>query len=197
MSFIHEARRASVDILFSLLAWIIFSPIAFLVPCKSRSVVVLGRQGGQFLDNVKYFFRFGAESDKYSKDVVFLTIDHQICSDIIRLGGKAKVYPSIKGAWALLRAKVVVYDSVDWMQNGYIQLALSSRKVQLWHGAPLKEIELPLHQRRLDRLSPVKQVLLRTYKLITARYVGSDLLVLRIILLSGRFLKPLSRRIFW
>lgn len=177
MSFIQEVRIALLDVVLSLLAWIFFTPFALVVPKKPRSVVVMGRQDGQFLDNAKYFFKYGAESDDYAADVVFLTADHRLCNEINNLGGRAKIYPSVYGVWALLRARVVVYDSVDWVQGGRYQLSFLARKVQLWHGAPLKQIELPLHQKRLNRLTLFKRRVLAIYKLIAARYTWNDLLI--------------------
>ena len=71
----------------------------------------------------------------------------------------------------------MVYDSVEWIRNGRLQLSFLARKVQLWHGAPLKQIELPLYQGRLSRMRPVNRVITELYNWVTARYVGSDLLI--------------------
>ena len=177
MNFIQEAKAVLLDIILSLLAWVFFAPLALIIPKKSCGVVVLGRQNGQFLDNAKYFFRYGAESGEHAADLVFLTADRSLCNEINGFKGKAAIYPSVCGAWILLRARVVVYDSVDWVQSGRYQLSFFSRKVQLWHGAPLKQIELPLHQKRLERLALLKRWALAGYKLVTARYAQSDLLI--------------------
>ena len=177
MRHFHSAIKIAGDSFLSLLLWLFIAPVAMLVPKKSRSVVVMGRQRGMFVDNAKYFFRFGAESDKYAANVVFLTTDRELCTGIIELGSKAVIYPSFKGAVTLIRAQVVVYDSVEWIRNGRLQLSIRARKVQLWHGAPLKQIELPLYQRQLGRMKPVTRSITVFYNWITARYIGCDLLI--------------------
>lgn len=171
------ARKIATEILLALLAWLFIAPLALLVPRKSRSVVVLGRQYGQFLDNAKYFYRYGAESDNYMDNVIFLSADVDLCANLARLGGRAETYPSVKGAWALLRAQVVVYDSVEWIRRGRLQFAFCARKVQLWHGAPLKQIELPLHRQQLAGMKPLTRRLYAFQMWVTARYLGSDLLI--------------------
>lgn len=61
-------------------------------------------------------------------------------------------------------------DSAEWISGGKFQLTAGSKLIQLWHGAPLKEIELPLHQRRLQGLSFLPRLVLQVQKKIIGRY---------------------------
>ena len=61
-------------------------------------------------------------------------------------------------------------DSAEWISGGKFQLASGSKTIQLWHGAPLKEIELPLHGKRLQKLSLLPRFILQIQKKMIGRY---------------------------
>ncbi len=79
-------------------------------------------------------------------------------------------YPGLRAIFWLISAEFVIMDSAEWISGGKYQLAASGKLVQIWHGAPLKEIELPLHQRRLARLDFLSRLFLQFQKKITGRY---------------------------
>jgi CDP-glycerol glycerophosphotransferase (TagB/SpsB family) len=72
---------------------------------------------------------------------------------------------------------VIVSDSAQWIRKGRFQATRGARHVQLWHGVPLKQIELPLYRKRLARLGVVPRFLLGLEKKMTGRYATTDLLV--------------------
>lgn len=52
------------------------------------------------------------------------------------------VASALSTAWFLVRCECVVVDSVDWVNRARRYLLLRARKVQIWHGIPLKLVEL-------------------------------------------------------
>lgn len=151
-------------------------PLTLLVPRDPRFVLVIGREHGKYLDNAKHFFCSLHERSAEWR-CAFLTESPAVCSLLLRNGGEALLYPGWRACAALLRAGVLVVDSMDYAEHGRIGLIRGARVIQLWHGAPLKEIELGLHLRRLERLSPVKRLAVETYKTILGRYRRTNLLV--------------------
>lgn len=152
-------------------------PLTWVVPRDRRLWVVIGREHGKFLDNAKHFFCW-MHAERPAGDVaVFLTEHAQVVQALRSCGAAVLRYPGPRALWTLLRAGTIVIDSADPTQHGRVAFFRGARILQLWHGAPLKEIELALHNRRLARLSSVGRLLLNMQKAITGRYWRSDGLV--------------------
>lgn len=174
----RDSRRALADLLATLLSRLLFTPLTWLLPRDPRRVVVIGREGGKFLDNAKYFYCWLEHNRPDGCRPAFLS-EHAATREQLRAAGATEVlaWPGLRGGWALLRAGTLVFDTADALDHGRLGLMTGACWVQIWHGAPLKEIELPLHQRRLASLSPLPRLALRLYKALTARFPRFDLLV--------------------
>lgn len=160
------------------LAWLIAVPLAFLVRKRPALVVVIGREDGRFSDNAKYFClqAWAGEPGRRYK-IVFLTESRTTWNELNGRGAPVLLYPSLRGIWSLLRAAVIVADSVDWVRKARFQLAFRAKRVQLWHGVPLKKIELDHLKSRLRKRGFLFRALYSLYVSAMARYPLYDLLV--------------------
>lgn len=167
-----------VEIAGTVLAWLIAIPLAFLVPKDHRLIVVIGREDGRFSDNAKYFcLQAWAGGPGRHYRVVFLTGNRATWSELNDRGAPVLRFPSLRAIGCLLRAAAVVADSVEWVRKGRFQLAFRAKRIQLWHGVPLKKIELDHLAARLDRRGILFRLLYRLYLSFNARYPRYDLLV--------------------
>lgn len=157
---------------------LLFTPLAWVVPRDPSRHVVIGREGGKFLDNAKYFYSWLTQNLPSGHRVQFLTRHDSVQRGLEAIHpGSVLRFPSWAAGWALLRAGTVVVDSAEYGEDGRLGLLHGARLVQIWHGAPLKEIELPLHQRRRAQLPPLQRGLLDLLKAITGRFRRTHTLV--------------------
>jgi CDP-glycerol glycerophosphotransferase len=136
--------------------------------------IVVGRSFSVFSDNAKYFFAAHTQSKSPGERVVYLTVCESLREEIEEAGGDAIVHPSVESWGYLLRCGNVVTDSAEWIEKGVYQFSYGARRVQLWHGAPLKHIELDVHERRTQRMGFVPRILLNLQKWATSRYLLYD-----------------------
>ncbi|WP_083369931.1 MULTISPECIES: CDP-glycerol glycerophosphotransferase family protein [unclassified Pseudomonas] len=172
----RKAIFAAGAVLLALLSRVFAYPLTLVVPRDAFSVLVLGREHGKFLDNAKHCFCY-LQDNAAGWRCAFLTESNATASMLQRQGIDVLRYPSWPAFIRLLRTGILVVDSMDYGEHGRIGLIRGARVIQLWHGAPLKEIELDLHHRRLARLSPLKRWLVIVYKSVLGRYRRTDLLV--------------------
>ena len=126
-----------------------------------------------FVDNSKYLFHY---VHKYHKDItpIWVTNDNELLSELRGKGYQAVKKKSIKGIVTVCRAKYVVYSSYV-AEIGFWQTA-GAKKVNLWHGLPLKKIEFDVDSGVLadkyDKNFNLKQLLLKVF--YPAAYVRPD-----------------------
>lgn len=175
---VREPLRAVMQTLTAFAAWLTLFPLSLLVRRNPRHLVVIGRDTGDFLDNAKYFF-VHAHHQSQATDirVDFLTENRQLRASLRRLGANCVLYPSMAGLWRLMRAGTIVMDSAEWIRKGRFQASIGAVRVQLWHGIPLKQIEIPLYRKRLAKLWPPARLLLELHKQLTGRHAETDVLV--------------------
>jgi CDP-glycerol glycerophosphotransferase len=172
-----SALRDLSELALALLSRILVTPLTWIIPRDPRQYVVLGRVDGRFMDNGKYFAAWVAKNAP-DVDITFVTM----ASEVVReLGGlsrlKVKRYPFPSAMWRMLRAGTLVYDAAATAGEGRIGFYTRARRVQLWHGTPLKEIELAQHRRR-DALRPRPVVwLLGVHRAIVGRFVHHHLVI--------------------
>jgi len=154
----------------AIFATFFFRPLSYFVPKKKGRVVVIGREGGIFSDNAKHFFLFLYENSASIFSAIFLSSNRKTISQLRYYSLPCLLYPSLRAFYWLLSAEFVIMDSAEWVSGGKFQLTVRSKTIQLWHGAPLKEIELPLHQHRLQRLFFIFRFILQAQKKIVGRY---------------------------
>ena len=81
------------------------------------------------------------------------------------------------GWWQLLRCETAVVDSMDWSQSGRFTALRGARVVQLWHGVPLKRIELLVAEQIAAGLPPFRRLAFRVYRAFIGRHRRVDFLV--------------------
>ena len=154
-------------------AWILVWPLTLVVPRKTRLVAVLGRDG--FSDNSKHFYALAAGSEGLTP--VFLSGQAQARREIEAAGGTAMAHPSLRSLVCLLRCSCLVSDVSDWFSHGAYALTSGAKRVQIWHGAPLKLIELADYRERVSGMNPWWRRALWGYKAAIGRYPLYDLVV--------------------
>lgn len=137
---IRPLLKLPLALLGSLIGWLLIAPIALLIPKRKDWVAVIGRQNGQFLDNAKYFF-LQADANEPSMRFVFITERIDVINNIQKHGLEAIRYPSLQGAWFMLRCSAVVVDESNWFRCGRRFFLIRHTIIQLWHGVGFKRIE--------------------------------------------------------
>ena len=158
----------------AVLGWLVILPLALVVKRNPGLTVVISRPGRLFSDNSKYFFIYATELIENGERVVFLTADRTIQSQITAAGGESFLHPSLQSFCLLLRCGKVVTDSVLFENKPWTR---GARLIQLWHGAPLKHIELDMFRKRIIETPIWLLLFLRIQKAIIERYPVYDLVV--------------------
>jgi CDP-glycerol glycerophosphotransferase (TagB/SpsB family) len=170
-----EALRAIRQVLVSLLAWLLRAASLPFVRRERRWIAVISRPA--FLDNSKYFFVHASAAMAGQGRVVFLSGNRRLGHEIRALGGEALHHPSARSLWLLLRCGTVITDVSGWFDHGAFALSHGARRVQMWHGAPLKHIELDVFRRRVEALPRWRRALLQVFKRLIGRYPRYDAVV--------------------
>jgi len=176
-----SARAALRDIRelgLAILSRLLVTPLTWVVPRDPKRYVVLGRVDGRFMDNGKYFAAWVAKNAP-EVETTFVTMAAAVARELGHAPSRLEVarYPFPKAMWRMLRAGTLVYDAAATAGQGRIGFYTGARRVQLWHGTPLKEIELAQHRRR-DALRPRPVVwLLAIYRAIVGRFVHHHLVI--------------------
>jgi CDP-glycerol glycerophosphotransferase len=181
----HPWRFLGRGVVQPLIGWLLLGWMAFFVPQKRGRVVVIGL-AHQFADNSKYFFLRLAEAPPPGVEVRYLADDPQLARALRDAGLPHVVYPSLRGLWYLLRCETVVADASSWVRPMRHQVLWRARKIQLWHGCPLKRIELD------DRHGGPAHGLLGLSQRLIGRYPTYDIVLSP----SARFTEIAFRRAF-
>lgn len=161
----------------ALLGWIFVWPITFIVPRVRQRFVVLGRDRGKFLDNSKHFF-ISLQRPKFNDvESIYLTDLPQVRNAILDASCRVIPMTGLRTWWALLRCGTAVVDSMDWSQGGRFAALRGARVVQLWHGIPLKRIELLVEKQIAAGLSSPLRLGFRIYRAFIGRHRKVDCLV--------------------
>jgi CDP-glycerol glycerophosphotransferase (TagB/SpsB family) len=154
----------------ALAGWLLLWPLTLVVRRRSGLVVFFGRDGGKFIDNAKHLFATLQDHAPSGLESVYLAADNASCGRLRALGARAERVGSF-AAWMLwLRAGTIVVDSIDWSRGLRYAGSRGARLVQLWHGIPLKQLQLPLFEERLRRLPRVVGPLLRLQRAVIGRF---------------------------
>jgi CDP-glycerol glycerophosphotransferase (TagB/SpsB family) len=193
MAQFKDISNALIQILVSVFSSVIFIPLSLLIPKKKNRIVFIGRQNDLFIDNAKHLFLFLSGSAIPKPDTVFLVFSRGTLNSLAAAGLSVLKYPGIKSFYYLLTANLVVVDSAEWIAHGKFQLAFGSRVVQLWHGAPLKQIELPLYHQRTAKYPLLLRSLFNAYKFVTGRHAANELVVSTSAFFTEKAFRPAFR----
>ncbi|MEM5769038.1 MAG: CDP-glycerol glycerophosphotransferase family protein, partial [Bacillota bacterium] len=121
--------------LITLIGWLFFIPLAYLIPQKKKSVVIFGRE--KFVDNLKYFFLYlcGLGTDEVK--VSMLLKDKHTYQILKAKGLPVLFYPTPKSILETMRASMVIDAGTSLSGLGYY-FSYRACTVMLWHGAGMK-----------------------------------------------------------
>lgn len=158
----------------SLLCWLFGYPLTFFIKRDPNLTLVIIRSGNVFADNSKYYFVYANDIISPDERIVLLTSGRRLQAQITEAGGQAILHPTIRSLFLLLRCGTLVTDIIV---SGYYPLIHNAQFVQIWHGAPLKHIELDVHRRRLVDGNSLTRLILSIQKIIIGRYPVYDIVV--------------------
>ena len=140
----------------ALLSWILVFPLTLLLSRDRSLAIVYGREQGKFVDNCKHLYCACASLTELR--TVCIVSDRHTMQAIERLGGNAVASGSAAEFRLWLRAGTVFVDSAEWTHGYRYAASQGARVVQLWHGIPLKLVELALERKRRIRPFPLNCV---------------------------------------
>jgi CDP-glycerol glycerophosphotransferase (TagB/SpsB family) len=132
-SVISLTRRLTL-LIFSIL----FSPIARLFPRNNKLWVFGANNGDSFADNPKHLF-LHLSSSHDEIEAVWLSRNPQTVKSLLATGYSACATYSLRGFWYALKAGCAVLSYGITDVN--LMSVTGAKKVQLWHGIPLKKIQ--------------------------------------------------------
>jgi CDP-glycerol glycerophosphotransferase len=135
-------RKLPIFLLQFLLGFLIALPLSVLVNKRKNLVSFIGRDNGIFTDNVKYFFLYLHYLKPCEIEYYFITENKKTYREIKDLNLPALYYPSFRSVYVLLRSHILIVDNWTWITNIKYHLLYKAKKIQIWHGVPLKKIEL-------------------------------------------------------
>lgn len=172
----HAWYSACRQTVVAILARVIGFPLTFLIKRDPGLMIVINRPGSSFADNSKYFFAYANGMGGKNQHVVMLAFDRDIQQLIVEAGGASVFHPSFKSLYLLLRCSTVVTD-MDWFRFGSYPLTIGAKLIQLWHGAPIKHIELDLFRKRLNSVPALMRPIIKIQKWLIGRYPVYDVVV--------------------
>jgi len=143
-----KITKLAKALIYGIIGHFIIKPLVTIASLfiKPKYITFIGRDNGLFLDNVKYtFLSFYDKKDYINNlgyDIIFLTEDINTYKLLKEHGLPVTIYPSLKSLIVLLRTKLVIVDNYMWIYKFKVFLLKHAIKIQLWHGAGLKYIEL-------------------------------------------------------
>ncbi len=156
----------------AILGWLIVVPLSYLVPKQKDLVLFIGRDEGKFTDNVKYLYLYLYDADD-GTNIYFITHDSNTYELLNNNFLPVLYFPSLKTIYKMLQANTVVVDNWKWILQLKYHLLYNTKKVQLWHGLPLKKIELD-NKKEIEKKLPL---FLKIRNKLGGRFPEYDLLV--------------------
>lgn len=119
-------------------------PLSLLWPKDKNVVAFMPREGTRFIDNVAHFYANLEARGLLPVGAYLLVTDPAVAKYWRARGRSVRTYTpsSLEHLLTYLRTSVVVTDNWQWAKEGRFACFRGAKKVQIWHGIPLKRIEL-------------------------------------------------------
>lgn len=120
--------------------------LSYLVPRDDKIWVLGSTFGRRFADNPKYFYLYLNQCKSKEITAVWISKNKKVIQSLNRKSErgnkKLRAYYcySLKGIWYALRGKVYLYD--NYSKDINFCLSGGAVKINLWHGVPLKKIQM-------------------------------------------------------
>ncbi len=138
----NKISRAFKTLKILLVGWVIIVPLAYLIPRKKNLVLFAGKNDGLFFDNVKYLYLYLHQLKQNNITYSFFTCHKSVYNLLRQNNLPVLLHPSLRSIFSLVRANVFITCSEQWRKKFKYHLLIKAKKVQLWHGVPLKKIGL-------------------------------------------------------
>lgn len=138
--------------------------ISLCIP-KSKKIIIMGGWfGDRFSDNSKYMFLYLNDYKKTLglKKVIWITRNVEIKNNLLSNGYETYDKWSLLSIWYHLRAKFHIIDQSPEDINAFF--SVRSKRINLWHGFPLKKIGSFMGIKQFEKKSREKQYL---YKIMS------------------------------
>jgi len=165
--------RFVVTVIYISVGWLIAVPLAYLTPKDPNLIVFIGRDNGKFLDNLKYLFHYAIKHKGQYIECCYLTEDIETYQKLEGKNLPVILFPSLSSIYKLLRTSTVIVDNWMWILRARYHLLIKSKKIQIWHGIPLKKIQLN-NPHNLERLRSLR---LWTYCYLVGLYPYYDAVI--------------------
>ncbi len=161
------------------LANICLRPLSLLWPKDPSLVAFFPREGHRYIDNVAHLYENLRLEGRLPKKAYLLVTNHpEVARSWQEKDRTTAIFaPKEPRQWLrYLRTGVVVTDSWQWAQEHRNTWFAGAKKVQLWHGIPLKRIELS-NLEGSPKLRGLRGILERGLHFLRGRFPRYDLVV--------------------
>lgn len=121
---------------------LLFLPVywfSFFFP-RNKNIWLFGSTfGRRFADNPRYFYLFLSQNKQFGIHAIWISHSKPLVAELNLAGYEAYWYKSLKGIWYCLRGKVYLFD--NYAKDISFYLSGGAKKINLWHGIPLKKIQ--------------------------------------------------------
>jgi CDP-glycerol glycerophosphotransferase (TagB/SpsB family) len=132
--------RAFKTIKILIIGWGVVAPMSHLLHFKKNLVLFIGKNGGLFFDNVKYLYLYLHSLKQNEVDYYFFTENKSVYDTLKQHNLPVIFHPTWRSILALVRANIVISCDTRWIKNYRHNITSRAKRVQLWHGIPLKKI---------------------------------------------------------
>lgn len=127
-----------------LLSSLVVRPLSLIWPKDPECVAFLPREGGRYIDNVAHLYERLRAEGRLPKRAYLLVDGGRTAKGWRAKERNARPYLPFepKSLLLYLRTSLIVADSWQWVLRGRFACFYGAKRVQIWHGIPLKKIEL-------------------------------------------------------
>lgn len=128
-------------------------PLSWIWPKDEETIAFLPREGTRYIDNVAHFYEWLRIHGVLPEGAYLLVTDPDVAEAWKARGRQVDYYDPLRPRQLLryLRTACIVADSWQWILHERYACFFGAKKVQIWHGIPLKQIEKSNLHRTLHR----------------------------------------------
>lgn len=132
--------------------------LSYLIPRDKKTWVFGSTFGRRFADNPKYFYLYVNQMKSDEVRAIWITKNKEVYYELSSNGYEVYLLKSVKGFFYSLRAGVYFYD--NYSKDICFSLSGGAKKINLWHGIPLKKIQM---DNKFDKVRHPENLLRKLY----------------------------------
>ena len=121
--------------------WCVIVPIAYLIP-RDKHLVLFWPVDHLFYENVKYLYLYLHKAKEKNIKYYLVTEARPLYELLKKNELPVLFHPTLLSRYLLLRANIFIVASGGWHKRSKYYLLFGAKIIQLWHGIPLKRIQL-------------------------------------------------------